>query len=65
MGRAKPNEPKRLNTFVVNKISLEEGKRTQADYRPRYQPLTAILSPILRKFGWIASALLRIQSDAR
>jgi hypothetical protein len=61
MRRANPNEPKGLKLLVINKIAREPEKRTQASYHPWYQSLTAILPPILRKFVWIASALLRIR----
>ncbi len=57
---AKSNEPKRLKTLVINNIAHEAEKRTQASDKPWYQSLTAILAPILQKFVWIASALLRI-----
>ncbi len=59
---ARPNEPKRLKTLVINKIARKAEKQTQASYQPWYQSVTAILAPILKKFVWIASALLRIQS---
>ncbi len=54
MRRAKLNKPNRLKTLVINRIAHEAEKRTQACYDPRYQSLTAILAPILRKFVWIA-----------
>ncbi len=58
---AKSNEPKRLKTLVISKIAPEAEKRTQACYEPYYQSLTTISAPILKKFVWIASALLRIR----
>jgi hypothetical protein len=61
MRRAKPNEPKGLKPLVINNIAHGAEKRTQASYQSWYQSLTAILAPILKKFVWIASALLRIQ----
>ncbi len=61
MRRAKPNKPKRAKTLVIHRIAHEAEKRTQASYEPRYQSLTAILAPILKKFVWIAPALLRIR----
>ncbi len=65
MRRAKPNKPNRLKTLVINELAHEAEKQTQARYQPWYQSLTAILAPILKKFVWIASALLRIRADAR
>jgi hypothetical protein len=56
-----PNEPKGLKPLVISKIAREAEKRTQATYQPWYQSLTAILAPILKKFVWIAPALLRIR----
>ncbi len=46
--------------LVINELAREAEKQTQARYQPWYQSLTAILAPILKKFVWIASALLRI-----
>ncbi len=57
----KPNEPKRLKTLVINELPHGAEKQTQARYEPRYQSLTTISAPILKKFVWIASALLRIR----
>ncbi len=56
----KANEPKALKMLVINEIGGKAEKRTQARYQPWYQSLTAILAPVLQKFVWIASALLRI-----
>jgi hypothetical protein len=50
----------RLKVLVINKIARKAEKQTHVDYQPWYQQLTAILALILQKFGWIASALLRI-----
>ncbi len=61
MRRAKPNKPKGLKTLVINKTARATEKRTQASYEPRYQSLTAILAPILKKSVWIAPPLLRIR----
>ncbi len=47
-------KPKRLKTLVINELAHKAEKRTQACYQPWYQSLTAILTPILKKFGWIA-----------
>ncbi len=52
MRRAKSNEPKGLKMRVINKIAHEAEKQTQASYEPRYQSLTAILAPILKKYEW-------------
>ncbi len=49
--------------FVINELAHEAEKQTQARYQSWYQSLTAILTPILRKFVWIASALLRIRGS--
>ncbi len=57
---AKSNEPKGLNVLVINELAREAEKRTQARYQPWYQSLTEILAPILKKFVWVAPALLRI-----
>ncbi len=55
------NKPMRLNLFSVNKIREKGAKQTQG-YQPTfYQQLTAIFTTILRKFVWIASALLQIR----
>ncbi len=49
---AKPNKPKSPKVLIINKIAHKSEKQTHGDYQPLYQSLTAILGPILRKFGW-------------
>jgi hypothetical protein len=61
MGQANPNEPKRLNLFVLSKIAHDREKRTHGCYLEWRQSLAAILPPLLGKIVWTASALSRIR----
>jgi len=58
VGRTKPNKPNVAKTLVINGMSRKSAKQTQLTYHACYQLLTAILSPIFRKFGWKRHGLL-------
>ncbi len=49
-----PNEPNIANTFVMN-MTEKLAKQTQRTYHNCCQSVTAILTPICRKFGWEVS----------
>jgi hypothetical protein len=38
--------------IVINKIAQKAEKPTHARYQPWYKSLTAILTPILKKYEW-------------
>ena len=48
----KPNKPNEANAIVVNGMAGKPAKQTQRAYPNFYQLLTAILTPIFRRFGW-------------
>jgi len=49
---AKPNKATVAKAFVINSITEKSEKQTQWPYPAFYQLLAAILTTILRKFGW-------------
>jgi len=49
---AKPNKANVAKAFFVNNMTEELAKQTQRTYHASNQLLTAILTPICRKFEW-------------
>ena len=47
----KPDKPNGIKTLVINNMTQKSAKQTQRPYSTCYQLFTAILAPILMKFG--------------
>jgi len=64
--KTEPNKPKSPKILVLNSMAEEWPKQTQPTHHTCYQLFTAILAPILRKFGWKRrGSLLGIRATPR